>query len=145
MKIIINTDGGSRGNPGPSAVGVVIADSQGKILKKYGQAIGEATNNEAEYEAVIFALQKAKLLFGKNKAKEMEIEVKMDSELVVKQLNHQYQLKQKHIQDLFVQIWNLIIEFKSVSFRHIFREKNEEADKLVNEALDNQGKEAKLF
>lgn len=143
MKIIINTDGGSRFNPGPSAIGVVIA-SEKEVLKKYGEVIEDGTNNEAEYKAVIFALQKAKILFGKNKAKEMEIEVKMDSELVVKQLNHQYRLKQEHIQKLFIQVWNLIMEFKSVDFKHIPREKNKEADRLVNEALD-QGKEIKLF
>ena len=144
-KIIINTDGGSRGNPGPAAVGAVIANEQGEVLKKYGQAIGRGTNNEAEYEAVIFALKKAKALFGKGKAKETEVEVKMDSELVVRQLNHQYQLKQEHIQKLFIRVWNAMMDFKSVSFRHIPREQNSEADKLVNEALDNQGKETKLF
>lgn len=142
MKLIINTDGGSRGNPGPSAIGVIISSEQG-VLKKYGEAIGEGTNNEAEYQAVIFALKKAKLLFGKNKAKEMEIEVRMDSELAVKQLNHQYKLKQEHIRDLFVQVWNLTMEFKSVVFKHIPREENREADRLVNEALDH--KEMKLF
>jgi ribonuclease HI len=82
MKIIIYTDGGSRGNPGPAAIGVILTDEKGKVIKEYAQKIGRATNNEAEYEAIIYALQKAKLLFGKKKTKSMEIEVRMDSEFV---------------------------------------------------------------
>ena len=72
MKIIIYTDGGSRGNPGPAGVGAVICNDKEEVIKKYSEAIGEATNNEAEYQAVIFALKKVKLLFGKKKTKEMD-------------------------------------------------------------------------
>ena len=140
MKINIYTDGGSRGNPGPSGIGVVITQ-EGQILKKYGEFIGNATNNQAEYEALIFALEKAKLLFGKKKAKEMEIDVFMDSELIVKQLNHEYKIKEKDLQLLFLKVWNLILDFKKISFNHIPREDNKEADKLVNQALDGEGKE----
>ncbi len=86
MRTIIYADGGSRGNPGPSAIGVIFTNEKGKVVKEYAQKIGRATNNEAEYEAVIFALQKAKLLFGKKKAKTMELEVRVDSEFVAKQL-----------------------------------------------------------
>ena len=144
MKITIYTDGGSRGNPGPSAIGVVIY-KENQIIKTYSEFIGEATNNETEYQAVIFALKKAKLLFGKKKAKEMEIEFLMDSELAVKQLNHEYKIKEERLQLLFIKIWNSILDFKTVSFKHIPREKNKQADRLVNEALDNQGREQTLI
>ncbi|MFH1966525.1 MAG: ribonuclease HI family protein [Patescibacteria group bacterium] len=144
MRIIIQTDGGSRGNPGPSAIGVVIFQ-EGQILKKYGESIGQTTNNQAEYEAVIFALKKAKLLFGKKKAKEMEIEFRVDSELLVKQMNHQYKIKEKDLQLLFIKIWNLILDFKSVNFKHVRREENKEADEMVNQTLDNQDREQSLL
>ncbi|MFH1611874.1 MAG: ribonuclease HI family protein [bacterium] len=145
MKITINTDGGARKNPGPAAVGVVIANENSEIIKKYGQAIGKATNNEAEYQAVIIALQKAKLLFGKEKSKQIDVEIRLDSELVAKQINHEYKLKEEHIQKLFIMVWNLMMDFNSVVFHHIPRERNKEADKLVNEALDNQNKNVSLF
>jgi ribonuclease HI len=135
-KIIIYTDGGSRGNPGPSAIGVVICDEKETTLKKYGESIGVATNNEAEYEAVIFALKKAKLLFGKKKTKDMSVVVRVDSELLERQLNHKYKLKEPRIQKLFIKIWNLMLDFNKVSFEHVLREKNKEADALANDALD---------
>ena len=137
MEITIYTDGGARNNPGPAAIGVVI-QKQGQTLKKYNEFIGEATNNEAEYQAIIFALKKAKLLFGKKKTKEMEIELYSDSELAIKQLNHDYKIKETNLQPLFIKVWNLTIDFKQVSFKHILREKNKEADRLVNQALDEQ-------
>jgi len=136
MKIIINTDGGSRGNPGPAAIGVVFTDEKGKVIKEYAQKIGRATNNEAEYEAVIFALQKAKLLFGKKKAKNMEMEVRTDSEFVTKQLNGQYKVLDRRIEQLFLKTWNLRIDFGKIIFKHIPRSENREADKLVNRAMD---------
>jgi len=144
MKIIIYTDGGSRGNPGPAGVGAVICNDKEEVIKKYSEAIGEATNNEAEYQAVIFALKKVKLLFGKKKTKEMEVLIKVDSELLSKQLNHQYKLKEKNIQKLFIKIWNLMLDFKQVSFEHIFRDKNQAADALVNQALDQQDRNTSL-
>lgn len=128
--LIIYTDGGSRGNPGPSGIGVVIND------KKYSEYIGQATNNEAEYKAVIFALKKAKALFGKKKIKEMEMEVKSDSELLVKQLDGKYKILEPKIQPLFLQVWNLKIDFGKITFKFIPREQNKEADQLVNDALD---------
>ncbi|MFH1551280.1 MAG: ribonuclease HI family protein [bacterium] len=135
MKITIYTDGGSRGNPGPSAIGVAIY-KENQILKKYSEHIGKATNNEAEYQAVIFALKKVKLLFGKKTAGQMEIEVCMDSELIVKQINHQYKIKEESLQPFFIKVWNSIIDFGQVEFKHISRQKNKIADSLVNEALD---------
>lgn len=129
-KIIIYTDGGARGNPGPAAIGVVFPD------KHYGEQIGNVTNNVAEYKAVIFALKKAKSLLGGEKAGKTEIEVRSDSELIVNQLNGEYKVKEEDLKLLFVDVWNLKQEFKSVSFVHIPRGKNKEADALVNRALD---------
>lgn len=137
-KIILNTDGGSRGNPGPAAIGVVVSDESGKVLHKCGETIGAATNNDAEYQALIFGLKKLKLLFGKDKVKGLEIECRLDSELVVKQMNHEYKLKEEKIQKFFIEIWNLALDFASVKFIHIPREQNKLADKMVNEALDSE-------
>lgn len=129
-KIIIYTDGGARGNPGPAAIGAVVDD------KKYSEAIGNTTNNIAEYKAVIFALKKARHLFGGDAAKEAELEVRSDSELIVNQLNGEYKIKDKELQPLFIEVWNLKQDFKSVIFKIIRREENTEADALVNQALD---------
>ncbi|HBI33755.1 MAG TPA: hypothetical protein DEA43_02475 [Candidatus Moranbacteria bacterium] len=141
QKIIMYTDGGSRGNPGPAAVGVYIET----LNKKIGQCIGNRTNNDAEYEALILGLQKAKIFLGKEKAKKTEVECFLDSELVVKQLNHEYKLKEPRIQQYFIEIWNLMLEYSKVTFVHIPREKNKVADALVNEALDNQCKQTNLL
>jgi ribonuclease HI len=140
-KIKMFTDGGSRNNPGPSAIGVWIET----LGKKYGEYIGEKTNNEAEYEALIFGLKKIKSLIGKEKTKKTEIECYLDSELVVNQLNHRYKLSEKHIQDLFIRVWNLMLDFQKVSFCHIMREENKIADALVNEALDEKEKQGSLL
>lgn len=145
MKIVIYTDGGSRGNPGPAAIGVIFTDEKGKILKEYAEKIGRATNNEAEYEAVIFALLKAKLLFGKRKIKTMDIEVKMDSQFVAKQLNGEYKILDRKIEQLFLKAWNLKVDFGKVKFTYIPRNKNIEADKLVNQALGSKKRIQSLF
>lgn len=146
MKLIIYTDGGSRGNPGPAALGAVIYqrppgdnDSMERV-QQYGEYLGEKTNNEAEYQAVIFALKKVKQLFGKDKTKEIQIEFRSDSELVVKQLSGEYKLKDSKVKEFFLEIWNLKIAYKSVIFNHIPREENKEADGLVNKALDSINK-----
>jgi ribonuclease HI len=141
MKTIIYTDGGSRGNPGPAGIGVVFCDEKGKVIKEYGEKIGRATNNEAEYEAVIFALQKAKLLFGGKKAKIMDVEVRTDSEFLAKQMNGKYKILDRRIEQLFLKVWNLKIDFNKVEFIHIPRNENVDADKLVNKALDSKEKE----
>jgi ribonuclease HI len=140
-KIIMFTDGGSRNNPGPAAVGVYIET----LDKKYGEYIGTKTNNEAEYEALIFGLKKIRALVGKEKTKRCAVGCFLDSELVVKQLNHEYKLKEERIQKYFIEIWNLMLDFKAVSFTHILREKNKIADALVNEALDQQEKQRNLL
>ncbi|KKU86703.1 MAG: hypothetical protein A2667_02870 [Candidatus Wildermuthbacteria bacterium RIFCSPHIGHO2_01_FULL_47_27] len=145
-KIIIYTDGGARGNPGPGAMGAVFCDAKGTILKKYGEYLGDKiTNNEAEYRAVIFALKKAKSLFGKEKMRVAEIEVRSDSELLVNQLNGKYKILEETLQTLFLLVWNLKVELPRVKFVAVPREKNKEADRLVNEALDAQVGARKLI
>jgi len=144
-KIIIYTDGGARGNPGPAAIGVVIKDGSGKPLKSYGEAIGKATNNEAEYSAVIFALQKIKAFLGKEKIKNIAVEINMDSEFVMRQLNGKYRIEEERLFPLFIKIWNLKMDFDKVMFQHVPREKNKEADRLVNEALDHENSQGRLL
>ncbi len=137
MKYIVYTDGGARGNPGPAGIGVVIKGPA--EVKKYGEYIGQATNNEAEYRAVIFALKKLKQLIGKEKSKsEAEVEIHLDSELLANQLNGEYKIKEKNLQQLFLEVWNLKQDFKSVSFKYIPREDNRGADLFVNQALDQE-------
>jgi len=144
-KIIVYTDGGARGNPGPAAIGVVVYLSAG-ASKKYSQYLGEnLTNNETEYQAVIFALKKIKALFGKKKAKTLEIEIRSDSELLTKQMQGSYKILDSKIQNSFLKVWNLKIDFKEVRFKFVARGDNKEADKLVNEALDNQDRAQKLI
>jgi ribonuclease HI len=145
-KIIIYTDGGSRGNPGKAAIGVVFCNENEQVIKKFGEYLGDnLTNNDAEYKAIIFALKKFKAVFGKAIAEISDVEVRADSELVVKQLNGDYRLTDPKIQQFFIEIWNLKFDFKSVKFKHIPRERNKEADKLVNEALDAESTSQKLL
>jgi ribonuclease HI len=144
-KIVIYTDGGSRGNPGPSALGVVFCNEKGEAFKKYSEYLGETTNNDAEYRAVIFSLKKFKVLLGKKIAEDAEIEIKSDSELLVRQLNGKYKIENQKIGELFLEIWNLKIDFKKIKFTLIPREKNKEADRLVNECLDGQNQIQKLL
>lgn len=134
--IIIYTDGGSRGNPGPAAFGVVLKYNGEK--KEYGEFMGVATNNQAEYQGVVFGLRKVKQLIGKERAGETQVEVRSDSELLVKQLNGEYKVLDEHIQKLWMEIWNLKLDFKEVIFKHIFREDNSEADRMVNVTLDQE-------
>jgi ribonuclease HI len=140
-KIIMYTDGGSRNNPGPAAVGVFIET----LKKQYSHYIGEKTNNEAEYEAVILGLKKIKQIIGKDRAKAAEVEIFLDSEFVQRQMNHQYKVKEPELQKLFLEVWNLMLDFGKVTFNHIPREKNKVADKLVNEALDEKEKQGSLL
>lgn len=128
--ILIYTDGGSRNNPGEAAIGVVVNE------KEYSERIGIKTNNEAEYMALIFGLKKAAHLAGKEKAKTAQVEVRMDSELVVKQMQGKYKVKNPGLKRLFLEASAERKNFKTVHFVHIPREKNSQADRLVNEALD---------
>ena len=133
-KLKIYTDGGARGNPGPAGIGAVIFNEKGNIVAEISKYIGETTNNQAEYKALIAGLTKAKELGAH------DLEVFLDSELVVKQLNREYRVRDKDLAPLFVQVYNISLGFKKIVFKHIFREKNELADKLVNQALDKAGK-----
>ena len=145
-KIIIYTDGGSRGNPGPAAIGVVFCNEKGEAIKEYSEFLGaKLTNNEAEYQAVIFALKKFKALFSKQLAKNSEIEVRSDSELLVKQLNSEYKVLDQKIQPLFLDVWNLRFDFKKIKFKLIPRTRNDQADKLANQALDAHSRSQKLI
>ena len=140
-KITIYTDGGSRGNPGPAGAGIVFCNEEGKIFKKYSYYLGDKlTNNEAEYLAVIFALKNFKKFFGVKIAKVSTVCLKSDSQLIVKQMKGEYKVKNPEIQKLFLEVWNLRTDFQDVKFKFIKREKNKEADAMVNEALDNHQK-----
>lgn len=128
-KLIINTDGGARGNPGPAGIGVVLSDESGNIIAEFKEYIGEATNNVAEYKALILALEKAKDFNCQ------EIECRLDSELIVKQLKGEYKVKDEKMKELYGRAQELIF-FRPISFVHVPRSKNKEADTLVNEAID---------
>lgn len=142
---IVHTDGGSRSNPGPAAIGIVIANEKGQKLKEFGEYLGTATNNEAEYTAAITALKKIKSLWGKENAKKSGVAIFADSELLVKQMNGEYKIENAKIQPLFLELWNLTIDFKRVKFSAVPRERNKDADRLVNEALDRQTQKQSLF
>jgi len=130
--IVAYTDGGSRGNPGPSALGVYIKN----LNKTYGHFLGKGTNNEAEYQAIIFALKKIRQLVGKSTCKKISVEIRSDSQLVVKQLNAEYKLKEKSLYEYFIAVWNEKQQFKDVSFVYVPREQNKKADAMVNKTLD---------
>ena len=129
-KIIIYSDGGARGNPGPAGIGAVLYDENKNLLAEISSYLGVATNNQAEYKAVILALKKAQLLEAE------ELHFYLDSELVVKQLRGEYKVKNQDLASLFLEIHNLAINFKKISYTHIRRELNQEADRLANEAMD---------
>ncbi len=135
-KFIIHSDGGARGNPGPSAIGVVLASPKGETVATISEYIGETTNNQAEYRAVIAGLGKAKELGA------TEVECVLDSELVVKQLNREYKVKHPDLKPVFEKARMLALGFSKVLFRHVRREENKAADALVNEALDKESGDA---
>ena len=132
LKGVVHTDGGARGNPGPAGIGVVI-DYNGRqhLYKEY---IGEATNNQAEYRALIMGLEKAAALNIE------ELDVYLDSELVQQQVNGAYKVKNQGLGDLFLKVWNLKQQFKKIKFIHVMRTSNKLADKLVNQAIDEATK-----
>jgi len=130
MKLTIYTDGGARGNPGPAGIGAVIFDARKKVVKEISECIGETTNNQAEYKALLRALEEAKKLGG------TEVDIFMDSELVVKQLKQEYKVRDKNLGTIFIKVWNLLQGFKKYELHHILRHKNKRADELVNKALD---------
>ena len=139
MKLRTYTDGGARGNPGPAAVGVLVCDEQGEILLEHCETIGEATNNVAEYRALIEGMEQAKELEAQ------ELDCYLDSELVVKQLLGQYKLKHYNMQKLFDEVRKVEKAFRRVSYHHLRREESHmrRADQLVNLALDEAVRKVK--
>jgi ribonuclease HI len=129
-KLIIYTDGGARGNPGPAGIGAIAKNDDNEIVFEISEFIGKTTNNQAEYRALVSAIKKAKQL------KTEEVDFFLDSELVVKQLNREYKVKNKDLMPLFLEISNLRKQFKKITFSHVRREFNKEADKLANMAMD---------
>lgn len=129
-KIIIYSDGGARGNPGPAGIGAVLYTEDKEVIAEISDYIGVATNNQAEYKALLSAISLAKNL------KANILECYLDSELVVKQLNGEYKVKNKDLAPIFIQIYNLSHSFKSVKYFHVRREHNKEADQLANAAMD---------
>ena len=133
MKATLWTDGGARGNPGPAAYGYVLEAEDGTVLAAHGEAIGTATNNVAEYRALVAGLEKAGELGVE------ELEVVSDSELLVKQMRGEYKVKNAALRELWDEANDLTGQLGAVRFTAVRREHNELADRLVNEALDSAG------
>jgi ribonuclease HI len=130
--LIVNVDGGARGNPGPAAIGVVISDGAGTVLEEHAERIGEATNNLAEYRALLLGIERASALGAS------ELELIGDSELVVRQVRGEYRVKEATLRGLHEQVRLALDRFQRWSIRHVPREENAEADRLVNMALDDE-------
>jgi ribonuclease HI len=130
VKLVVNVDGGARGNPGPAAIAAVVQGPEGEVLEERGERIGEATNNVAEYRALLLGIERAAALGA------TELELVGDSELVVKQVKGEYKVKHAGMRDLHAQVKQALDGFERWSIRHVRREQNSEADRLVNEALD---------
>jgi ribonuclease HI len=129
-RVTVNVDGGARGNPGPAAIGVVLRDGDGELLEKVGEKIGEATNNVAEYRALLRGIELAKA-HGAG-----DLELIGDSELVVRQVEGRYKVKHAGMKELHAAVRRALRDFDSWSIRHVRRAENADADRLVNEALD---------
>lgn len=128
--LIVACDGAARGNPGPAGIGVSITREDGSVVAEIAEGIGEATNNVAEYTAVIEGLTKAQELGART------VNVRSDSQLLVNQLTGRYRVKTTHLQPLHRRVRNLVAGFDRVSFEHVRRELNQEADRLANEGVD---------
>jgi ribonuclease HI len=129
-RAVVNVDGGARGNPGPAAIGVVVRDGDGELLEKLGEKIGEATNNVAEYRALLKGIELA-AAHGAT-----DLELIGDSELVVRQVEGRYKVKNAGMKELHGEVKKALRDFDSWSIRHVRRAENADADRLVNEALD---------
>lgn len=129
-RAIVNVDGGARGNPGPAAIGVVVRDGDGAVLDEVGEKIGETTNNVAEYRALLRGIELA-AAHGVS-----ELELVGDSELVVRQVEGRYKVKNAGMKELHAEVKRALAPFESWSIRHVRRAENADADRLVNEALD---------
>lgn len=129
-RVTVNVDGGARGNPGPAAIGVVLRDDGGEVLEKVGEKIGEATNNVAEYRALLRGIELAEA------HRATDLELIGDSELVVRQVEGRYKVKNAGMKELYDEAVRALRGFDSWSIRHVPRAENADADRLVNEALD---------
>ena len=129
-RLTVNVDGGARGNPGPAAIGVVLRDGSGEVLEEVGETIGEATNNVAEYRALLRGIELAAA------RRPGELELIGDSELVVRQVEGRYKVKNPGMKELHDAVKRALREFDSWSIRHVRRTENADADRLVNQALD---------
>ena len=129
-RVVVNVDGGARGNPGPAAIGAVASDESGEILAERGERIGEATNNVAEYRAVLLGIELARELGAD------EVELIGDSELIAYQIRGEWKVKQDHLQPLHTKVTDALRDFGSWSIHAVRREQNAEADRIVNEKLD---------
>lgn len=137
-KIIIYADGGSRGNPGPSGAGSVVLDEKGGVLAEVSKFLGHSTNNIAEYTAILEGLKAAKKKVGVKALKDMPVEIRMDSELVIRQLLGRYKVKHPNLKPLFAEVVALIAQsFPHITYTHVPREKNKLADALANQAMDS--------
>lgn len=130
-RVIINADGASRGNPGPAAIGATISDEQGKLIACISQSIGRATNNQAEYRAVIAALEKAIKLGAK------EVDINLDSQLVVRQLSGRYRVKNAALKPLYQRVRQKLSLLNGFTIAYIPRRQNKEADRLASRALSS--------
>jgi ribonuclease HI len=131
-RVTVNVDGGARGNPGPAAIGVVLRNGDGSIVEEVGETIGEATNNVAEYRALLRGIE---LAAGHGAG---EVELIGDSELVVRQVEGRYKVKNAGMKKLHEEVKRALRGFDSWSIRHVRRAENADADRLVNEALDGE-------
>jgi|SRR5579875_271172 len=138
QKLILETDGASRGNPGLAGAGVVIRDDSGRRVETIGKFLGVTTNNQAEYQALITGLEAA----GRHNPE--SIEVHSDSELLVRQMTGAYRVRNPAILPLYARAMELTIELGNVSYRHVPREQNSGADKLANVAIDSRGRRSVL-
>lgn len=129
-KLTVNVDGGARGNPGPAAIGVVVQGPGGEVLEKHGERIGRATNNVAEYRALLFGIERAAALGAS------ELELVGDSELIVRQVKGEYKVKDATLRELHAEVRRALGGFERWSIRHVRRAENAAADRLVNRALD---------
>jgi ribonuclease HI len=129
-RLTVNVDGGARGNPGPAAIAAVIRDEGGEVLEEVSERIGKATNNVAEYKALLLGIERAAALGAS------ELEMVGDSELIVRQVKGEYKVRDAALRELHTQVKRALGSFDSWSIRHVRREHNADADRLVNEALD---------
>lgn len=133
-KVTVFTDGGARGNPGPAAIGVYILDAKGGVVREHGECIGDATNNVAEYQAIVRALEILGTIVSDTKG--VDVTLKLDSQLVQRQMKGEYKVKDATLKTYFDTAKLMVAEFNSVDFIHVPRAENKEADRLVNKALD---------